>query len=57
MRVHGKTSLAGVAKAWMEAARAGYGGTRVEGKFRCVDWNDQGWKLEDGAIVKGRMIN
>lgn len=54
---HGKTSLEGVAKAWMEAARAGYGGARVEGKFRCVDREGQEWKLKDGAIVKGRMIN
>jgi hypothetical protein len=40
-------------RAWMEAARIGYGGQALEGRFRAVDFDGQSWKLAGGKIVPG----
>jgi hypothetical protein len=40
-------------RAWMEAARIGYGGQAIEGRFRAVDFDGQSWKLAGGKIVPG----
>jgi hypothetical protein len=45
-----------VRNAWMEAARAGYGGGSLEDRFRAFDYDMQEWKLKDGKIVKGRDL-
>jgi hypothetical protein len=40
------------AQAWMKAAQAGYSGGSMEGLFRAVDFDGQGWKLQGGRIVR-----
>jgi hypothetical protein len=53
--VKGKTGtgdLDAVAKGWMTAAKEGYGGGSLEERFRAIDFEGQGWKLEGGKIKK-----
>ena len=40
----------------MEAARIGYGGQALEGRFRAVDFDGQAWKLAGGKIVPGGIM-
>lgn len=51
--VKGNTGdLDAVAQAWMKAALAGYGNGWGHERFRAIDFDGQGWKLEDGKIKK-----
>lgn len=51
--VKGKTDdLEAVAQGWMKAAQAGYGRGAMADRFRAIDYDGQGWKLDDGRIVK-----
>jgi hypothetical protein len=36
----------------MTAAQAGYGGGSMEDRFRAIDFDGQGWKLDGGKIKK-----
>jgi hypothetical protein len=51
--VSGKTAdLDAVTKAWMTAAQTGYGSGPMADRFRAIDFDGQGWKLEGGKIKK-----
>ena len=56
--VKGKTAdLDAVARGWMTAAQAGYGGGWGEERFRAIDFDGQGVKLEGGKIKEvGRAL-
>jgi hypothetical protein len=43
-------------RAWMEAARIGYGGKALEDRFRAVDFDGQSWKLSRGQIVPAEIM-
>lgn len=42
--------------AWMKTAQQGYGGGKLEDRFRAVDRNGQEWVLRKKKIVKGRKF-
>ena len=52
----GPYSSATIVKAWMEAAKWGYGGGGMESMFRAIDVNGQESKLVNGEIVLGRQV-
>lgn len=51
-----KKDAEAVRNAWMQAAQAGHGGSKIEGVFRAIDPDGQEWKLENNKIVRGRQI-
>jgi len=56
-RVRGKEiNAAGVRDAWMETAKFGFGGTKIESKFRAIDPDGREWKLQGGSIKPGRSF-
>ena len=56
-RIKGKThDLSHVRDAWLRTALYGWGGTKLETRFRAIAPNGQEWKLANKAIVKGRTF-
>ena len=43
---------AAVTSSWMKAAQKGYGSGSVGSGFRAVDYDGQGWGLQNRKIVK-----
>jgi len=51
--VRGKTTVADdAARAWMTAAKEGYGAGAMSDRFPAVDYEGQGWQLDGGGITK-----
>jgi len=48
--------LSHVRDAWLKTALYGWGGTKLETRFRAIAPNGQEWRLANKAIVKGRTF-
>jgi hypothetical protein len=57
-RVEGNIhDIVAIRNAWMETAKAGYGGNSFEERFRAIDSDGQEWKIVNKVIRKNRKIN